>query len=331
MDKSNRKYYSTGKLLSNKSVEKNRSDYVVFATFLVISTILWLLIKLSQEYSVSYNMHIYYKDAPKDKLITQEIDSTVAFNITASGFYLLKISFMHPEELIIHLDRYTLHRADENVYYISTQPLKKSIAALLNINQSKIGFSKNTLSFKLEKLHSKQVTVVPVYKLNFMQFYNLYSPPKLKPEKVTVYGPDYILDTLSFLNTIPVSVDNVKESMKIVLQVKNPDIKMLRLSPEKVEMSIDVKKFTQSSIIVPVINPDKTKNIETFPSNVKVYYNVALVDYDKINRDDFMVILDLNNVDLYTAEKLYLKVVRKPDFVHNVRIEPSEVEFIIIK
>ena len=123
MDKSSKKYYTTKGFLNKETVEKHRSDYIVFFTFFVISAFFWLLISLSQEYSVSYDMRVYLQSPPKSKLITKQVDSTVTFNITAQGFYLLKLEFMHPDELIINVKDYTLHKIENNIYYISTQPL----------------------------------------------------------------------------------------------------------------------------------------------------------------------------------------------------------------
>ena len=141
---------------SSHRESKRQSSHFTFFVFIFISAVFWLLIKLSQEYSQTYNMKIEYKDIPANRLLTRKIDSTVKFNIKARGFYLLELSLLHPDELIIHLNNYTIHKADEDINYISTLPLKEKIANLLDINPDDISFSKNVLSFLLETLHSKE-------------------------------------------------------------------------------------------------------------------------------------------------------------------------------
>ena len=330
MEKRNKKYYTSKKLLPKETVEKHRSDYVVFFTFLIISAFFWLLINLSQEYSLSYNMEVHLQSPPKGKLITKQIDSTITFHITAQGFYLLKLEFMHPDELIVDVKNYTITKTDDNIYYISTQPLKEDIAALLNINPSRIGFSKEAISFYMEKLKSKKVEVVPRLTLKFAEFYNLYKPLTIIPKIVTVYGPTEILDSLQKVYTVPVVLEDIKESMELSVKIdENNDL--VKVDPEKIKIKLDVEKFTQSSVVVPVTTADNSKNIQTFPSKVTVFYDVALRDYEKVKSSEFTIVPELKNVDLRKAKKLYLKIVRKPKYVRNVRLEPQQVEFIIIQ
>ncbi len=331
MEKSKKKYYTPDRFLHNEKVVKHRSDYIVFFTFLLISAIFWLLINLSKEYSWSYNMKIKLQDPPVDKLITKQVDSTIVFNIKAQGFYLLKLGFMKPDELVVHLKNYTVHKSDENMYYISTQPLKERIAKLLDIPANNVNFSKNTISFYLEKLASKKVKIIPRLTLNFADFYNLYKPLKVKPEKATVYSIKSVLDTIKYVYTKPMVIHNIKSSADISLEIDNPMKSLVRVKPRYVTVSLDVEKFTQSSSLVVVSSTPKTENIHTFPSKVTVYYDVALKDYDKVKPSDFLIVPDVESVDLKKAQKLNLKIVKKPSFVRNVRVEPSQVEFIIIK
>ena len=309
----------------------NRSQHFTFIIFIIVSAIFWLLIKLSQEYSETYNMSITYQDVPNNKLLTQKIDSTVTFNITARGFYLLELSLLHPEELVIHLKNYTIHKSDENLYYISTLPLKQSIAKLLDIDPVLIGFSKNALSFRLEKLYSKKVEVVSNISITFEGSYNLYKPLSLKPSSVLIYGSKSSLDTIREVHTKAIELANINENTTIDVGLENPNIKLFRLNPEKVKLTLEVAKFTQSKVVVPITSEGGTYHIETFPKMDTVYFNVALKDFDKVNPNQFIVSPEISGVDIKMANKLLLKVTKHPDFVKNLRTEPTDVEFILLK
>jgi len=309
----------------------NRSQHFTFIIFIIVSAVFWLLIKLSQEYSETYNMSITYQDVPNNKLLTQKIDSTVTFNITARGFYLLELSLLHPEELVIHLKNYTIHKSDENLYYISTLPLKQSIAKLLDIDPALIGFSKNTLSFRLEKLYSKKVEVVSNISITFEGSYNLYKPLSLKPSSVLIYGSKSSLDTIKEVHTKAIELANINENTTIDVGLENPNIKLFRLNPEKVKLTLEVAKFTQSKVVVPIASEGGRYQIETFPKMDTVYFNVALKDFDKVNPNQFIVSPEISGVDIKMANKLLLKVTKHPDFVKNLRTEPTDVEFILLK
>ncbi len=317
----------------NRTVKekKRRSNHLTFIIFIIISAVFWLLIKLSQEYSQTYNMQIIYKDIPANKLLTKQIDSTVKFNIKARGFYLVELSLLHPDELIIHLNNYTIHKADEDIYYISTLPLKENIAKLLDIPPANISFSKNILSFLLEKLYSKKVKVVSDINLKFSGSYNSYKPPTLKPSKVTVYGPQNALDTLESIKTKHLEITDIREDKAVLVELINPIPGLTRVEPDKVTLNIQVAKFTQSSISIPVNTSVSRYTLETFPKRVTVYFDVALKDYDKVNAGQFLISPVIKNVDLRTASKLHLEVKKHPDFVRNILLDPNDVEFIIIK
>ena len=310
---------------------KKRISHFTFIIFIIISAIFWLLIKLSQEYSQTYNMNITYSDIPMNKLLTQRIDSTVRFSITARGFYLVELSLLHPDELIIHLKNYTIQKADENIYYISTLPLKEKIAKMLSIDPTLISFSKNVLSFKLEKLYSKKVDVVGDVSLSFEGSYNLYKPLSIIPKKVTIYGSQTALDTISGIKTKHLLLNNIKENRNISVELNNPNPDIFRIEPKKVDIDIQVEKFTQSSIEIPISTASGRYHIETFPKRVKLYYSVALKDFEKVKADQFLVAPSLDNIDLKKAHKLHLKIRKSPAFVRNVRVEPNDVEFILVK
>lgn len=327
------KVYSNKERKKIKAVKhrKKRISHFTFIIFIIISAIFWLLIKLSQEYSQTYNMNITYSDIPMNKLLTQRIDSTVRFSITARGFYLVELSLLHPDELIIHLKNYTIQKADENIYYISTLPLKEKIANMLSIEPTQIRFSKNVLSFKLEKLYSKIVDVAGDISLSFEGSYNLYKPLSIIPKMVTIYGPQSALDTISSIKTKHLLLNNIKENRNISVELKNPNPDIFRIEPKKVDIDIQVEKFTQSSIEIPISTASGRFHIETFPKRVKLYYSVALKDFEKVKADQFLVAPSLDNIDLKKAHKLHLKIRKSPSFVRNVRVEPNDVEFILVK
>jgi len=150
-------------------------------------------------------------------------------------------------------------------------------------------------------------------------------------QTLTLENYKEVLDTLNHVVTVPVTLNDVKTNMEVSLKIDVKEKSFIRVNPDKIKVILDVTRFTQSSVVVPVTNPDKNIKIQTFPSKVKIFYDVALKDFDKINASDFTVVPEFNNVDFSKVEKLYLKIVKKPGVIRNVRLEPDRVEFIILK
>ena len=94
---------------------------------------------------------------------------------------------------------------------------------------------------------------------------------------------------------------------------------------------IRVEKFTESSVETPIDFSAFNKEVKTFPSTVKVNFKLAQKDFNNISASQFQVIPETEGLDLATAEKIHLKLVRKPDFTRNEWIVPTDVEFLILK
>lgn len=76
--------------------EKKRGRFsVIFLICLIISTLLWLFVKLSREYTVSYEYHVTCCDVPSGKTIDQLSDSTLILSFKGKGFGFLAPQFLN--------------------------------------------------------------------------------------------------------------------------------------------------------------------------------------------------------------------------------------------
>lgn len=325
-------YKSNKEQENNKSFFRVRSDRLIFFICIFIASLFWVLIKLSDVYSVNYSFKITYNNVPPELRLTKLDDSTLNLNLTARGFLILKMNiFNDMENLDINLDNYTIEHRDGIKYSIYTQELMESLAGLIGVNEKDILFSKAKLAFEMEKAGEKMVPVVPDYSLKFVNQYDLYKDVKIEPGEVMVYGPRNILDTLTKVFTKKLVLENLMSDQVVVVELENPDAGMLSYGEDKVTLDFKIEKFTESEIVVSINLSNLKYKIKTFPSQVKVYYRVAQSDFNEVRSHQFNIYPAINNMDILQAQKLPLKLSKQPDFVRNIRIVPSEVEFLIIK
>ena len=71
--------------------------------------------------------------------------------------------------------------------------------------------------------------------------------------------------------------------------------------------------------------------VKTFPKKVKVFYQVGLTNFNKVNVGSFKVVCDYNNSLSNNLNYLIPKVVVKPRFVSSVKINPNKIEYLIQK
>ena len=106
----------------------------------------------------------------------------------------------------------------------------------------------------------------------------------------------------------------------------------LEFSPNVVKVTIPVEKFTEAEIStdVRIVNNGQNK-VKVFPDAVKVYYKVALKDYEKVEAGMITAVADFSEVNFGEDDKVRIKVSGYPEFIEITRIEPEKSEFIIIK
>ena len=316
----------------SNSLFRLRSDRLIFFICILIASLFWMLIKLSDVYSTNYTFRVKYNNVPPDLRLTKIIDSTLDLSVTARGFSILKMNlFDDMENLDINLNNYSIEHRGDVRYAIYTQELTKKLAEVIDVSDKDIRLSKAMLSFEMEKTSEKEILIVPNYSINFVNQYDLYSDVKSDLEFVIVYGPEKVLDTLTHITTKKLILENILSDQIVKVELENPDPALISFDHNEVTLYFEVEKFTESEITLPVNLKKLNYKIKIFPSQVKVFYIVAQNDFNKVRTNQFNIYPVINDMNIQQARKLPLKLSKQPDFVRNIRIVPSDVEFLIIK
>jgi hypothetical protein len=332
MDSNLTTYNTRNKQKDRKPIFRFKSDRLVFLICILIAAVFWLLIKLSAVYTVDNSFQLSYTNESSDLRVTKLVDSTLDLNLTARGFSILKMNlFNDMKNLDINLDNYTVEPKGNSVYAIYTQELRKRLARIIGGSEKNIQFSKAVLTFEMEKLSEKLIKVVPNYSFQFTSQYDIYNNVICTPDYIKIYGPQSMLDTINDVYTNNLIRDNVMSDFVVTVGLENPNPDLLRISVTEVSLDFKVEKFTESEIMVAIAHDNLKYKIKTFPSKVKVFYQIAQIDFNKVHSNQFSVLPITNNLDLKEINKLPLKLSKQPNFVRNARIVPSTVEFLIIK
>ena len=125
---------------------------------------------------------------------------------------------------------------------------------------------------------------------------------------------------------------DISESFEYDVSLIRPN-KSVVLSDETVMVKAEVDKITDGSYNLPfqVINLPRNVIISTYPKEVKIVYQVALKDYNKIPENSFTVQCDYKQTEDNNLDYLIPKLVDKPEIITNVKIIPNKIEFLIKK
>ncbi len=313
--------------------EFRRQGYT-FLICVIISVFIWLMIKLSDDYYDTINCKINYVNIPEGKTILNSSDTTISLRLYARGFRLFSLKYMNSRpEITVNLQKTKLHKSRYTYSsYILTRPFIQSIKDELDIANEIESIYPDTLSFVLEDIISKKVPVVHKLQFSFAKQYQQYGNLKVSPDSITIKGLPSRIDTIRKIFTESKELADISKSRSVTLLLEKPlKTKSFFMSSDTVNVFIPVEKFTEASIEIPIeIKDEQESKIKLFPDKVNITYLVALKDYDKVGQDMFDAVVSPGHSKL-NSRTLSVELERHPVFIKIKQINPSKVEFIILK
>ena len=297
--------------------------------FIFLAALLWLIIKLSSNYTVTEPFTAYFTNLPSEKLIScdhQQIRAT----ISTTGYKLLNYYFtpINKRNIYIDLDEIPYHSNIKNTYTINGVYAEEAIATFMDINKKDIIINEPDITFTMDDLASKFVSVIPDLKMSFERQYSNYGNPKVTPDSVRVYGSADVISTLRNIYTQSVTLKNLNQDTSIEVPLDLLGGK-LHTDISSIKLDIEVEKYTEAIAEVPIMKNDNIK-LRLFPEKVQIRYVVALKDYSNVNSLSFRA--EIDTLPLLSRESLLpVQLTQYPDNTQIMSISPQEVEYIIIQ
>lgn len=316
--------------------EKFRKKLSVFLVCLVISIIIWFTLKLSDEYDRVIQVPVSFSYLPRNKVLTSVSDSVLQVEILDKGsniFRMLYVEEMSP--VVISLKYLPIYHIGGGVYQgiINTALLVNEIEREQSLLGKVISVSPDSLYLRFEAEKSVKIPVKATFDLTFEKEFMDYGQPVFTPDSVTVKGPERLISGLDSANLGTISVEKLNETYSADKYFEKDSLnRALTFHPDNVNFSIPVEKFTEAEVEVPVrIINSSGLQAKTFPDKVRVYYNVALKDYAKVEPGMIQAVVDLSEINLGKEDRLKVVLENFPSYIRINKIKPEKVEFIIIK
>lgn len=302
---------------------------MVFLFFLLLSAFFWLLIKLSDHYTVSYAYPVRLTEAPADQFIQNPESNVLRFAISSSGYNILRINIFNNRKhrFELPLNEIVYRQINDKTYAISTSQLREKLSQQFKLNETEIIFSDNELYFEMEKLTSKVIPVKLVAAINFRKEFDLYDSISYHPKSIEVYGPAKLLDSIQTISTSPLKAEDVFTSFTKKLKVVLP-LQSLKTNTSQIEVKVDVARFTEVQFEVPVHSPENL-NLKLFPDVINIYFSVAMRDYSLVKPDHFFVEVDDSRLS-ERPQYLSLRLANMPEKIKVLRLSPEKVEYLIV-
>ena len=308
--------------------KKDKTKLLTFLIFLLISTALWFLIKLTKDYSSQTVFTVIYSEVPVNKWVSTP-EQQVKCSFVADGFATLRHNLVREHRRIVEipLDEVPYRLEGGVTYSYSSQYVAERIAGWLGIPASNITMSEDKQYFNMEELQSKEVPVLVPLDVYTQRQYDVYDVPKVTPALVTVYGPKNVLDTMTAVYTETLHAANVSENIVRTLGIDYYN-GAVRAEEKTAEVLVEVEQYTETDIEVTVKVTDSL-NLRFFPETMTVKCMVPIKDYAGITGTSFQVLADTAQLHR-RLPLLNIELVQVPDHVHVLKTEPDQVEYLII-
>ena len=307
---------------------KDKSKFLTFLVFLLISAALWFLIKLTKEYTSQTEFTVVYTEVPASKWISTP-EQQVKLSFVADGFATLRHNLVRPQRRVVRvsLDEVSYRLEGGNTYSYSTQYVAEQVADWLGVPSSNVTVNDDKQYFNMEELQSKEVPVVVPIDVKTQRQYHVYGDPQVEPALVTVYGPKNVLDTLKSVRTAVFTAANAAGRLTQTLPIDYYG-GMVRSEQATALVTVEVEQYTETDIEVPVKVTD-TVNCRFFPETMKVKCLVPIRDFANVTAASFLVLAD--TAQLHRLEPLLdIRLTKVPEHVQVIKTEPDQVEYLIV-
>ena len=266
-------------------------------------------------------------NVPKNVVLTTEMDSTVKVTVRDKGFTLVTYIYSRRMQPIkINFGAYANKQTGYGL--VPSADIQKFVYQQLMGSSKIVSVNPDKLDFYFNYGASKTVPVRMDGSVVPGRSYYLAST-RFWPEKVTVYASRKMLDSIRYVKTEPIRIVNFEDT--VIKEVPIAKIHGVKCVPSTVRIGLYPDILTEESVSVPIkaINLPDGKVLRTFPSHVNVRFTVGASMFRTVKADQFVVVVDYNEVMGHASDKCDLHLVKSPYMVRNAQLEINQVDYLV--
>ncbi|SDS84599.1 YbbR-like protein [Gillisia sp. Hel1_33_143] len=303
-----------------------RGPFKTFLFFLGFSTMVWIFVQFSKEYTEAVELPISYINVPKDKILSPENPSKLDLRVKENG---LHIAFNRLFPKVLYLDVSDSKMENGKLIY-NLEEQKSALLSQLNLEYDKAEFLKKTLNISYQQREVKKVPIRSNLELDFAVGYSALDDVEFQPDSIMVSGPKGILDTLSEVQTKELRLENINNDISGTVNLDTAKLERLTFYQTKIDYTLRTDKFTEGKVQVSIdlVNVPEGMNVVIFPKEVTVIYQVSLKKFNSVKKEDFRVMADFKNA-VNSDGYLLVQLTEQPPQVNNVRLNEKKIQFVI--
>ncbi len=273
-------------VLKFKRNQKLRS----FLVFLLMAASIWFLTKFSKPLVAEFRLNLEYTNFPQQTLVSTDAPKVLTVIVNANGFKLLT-EFFSDKSLVIDLSAGRLLE-DDKIRFSQDQLLafcyrKMPAAGVISLDTKE-------LIVPIDRMAAKEIEVLFQGEVSLSQGFKMIGQPKIEPNKITVYGPSQMIDTISSIRTIYTRLEGLRSNINKAIALESLFSNELSRSQDSIFWSAQILEYTQKQIELPVelINVPRGKKLQIFPEMMTLSVEIPVNEYALYDKSNFRLICD---------------------------------------
>jgi len=299
-------------------------ESLVFLFFLVLAGLIWYGHAINSVRNAILPVTVTYTGIPQEILFGDTLPNVIYIEARDAG----KRLKAYQNHLEVTFDLSSQLYVDSGKVVLSADLLRNTINAVLQGTTKLQLVQPEQIQGAFYRQYSKKVPVnLQVTATPAMQ-YQLVGEPVVESKEVVIYGKKNQLDTIRSINTAPLLIADIKDTVHTSAILTLPF--GIRAEKDAITVTLIAEQFTEKVFTLPIGKRHVPKDIHLrlFPSETTVHLRVGVAHFGEINEADIHVYCDFPHAP---ADKLPIHIQCNNPLVTYSRCTPSSVEFLIEK
>lgn len=301
-------------------------QFLIFLFFLALSSVFWIFQTLNETYEEDFQVPLELRNVPSNVVITTDLPENLHILLRDKGSQLLAYRYTRQFKPVV-VDYNTYSNPSGHVSILGNE-LQRQIAAQLLPGTQMLGLKPDTLDFYYNFGQFKRVPIRPLGEVRAGRLYSL-AKTVYSEDSVTVYASREQLDTITAAYLQPFNLRNLTDTTHVKSNFVK--VKGAKFVPAQIGVTFCIDRLVEKTIQVPVqqVNFPASKQLRTFPTTVKVTFQVGMGLYRKITSENFVLVVNYEDLLKNKSTYCHLSLKTIPEGVSHVRISPQDVEYVI--
>ncbi len=304
-------------------MNKHWGETLIFLCFVIVAAALWYGHAMTSVRTEVVPIHVQYTGMDPLVSFKDTLPSTLSVEVHDAG---QRLKTYYRDQPTLTLNLHTLTTEEQGTLDIPEEQVRSSVTALLQGTSKLLTISPAAIHGTYYRQESKEVTVILRANITPTEEYQFAVQPSLYEPTIQVYGDPKVLQQIDTIYTHPYTFTGLKDTLSDWVRLDLP--KGVRAKLEEVAFTAITERFTEKVFTLPISCklPDSTMTLRLFPAEAAVTVRCAIRDFNEAEASDIVLECDFPQTP---KERLVVKAKTNDPVVHVVRIQPSQVEYIL--